>query len=305
MVESTTETYKVQFVKHELQDGHAAYLIKVVAPGNIIFHIRDRYSSMRNFQSLIKKQFNLKTFHGFPYFPPKKAFGNTSNDFLNNRMTQLQTFFNNFFANKDIAKSPNIILYFKEKVAEQQSQKKVEELIEYLHQKSNKSQQAPQQQQRNQQQNQQQQNNNNFQGQQQQIFKEDQPKISNMMVSQSQNTNFDIKTFEAECRKIVGDISDKFLDLGLDDGNHSDYGNMIQKQEKFAKEFERFQFNFESHQLHLPKASHNSDEIIEEHDQTLGSAHAHLGNDLDRIHEIIRKQIKNQMLAEGQLIQVN
>jgi len=55
MVESTTETYKVQFVKHEIQDGYATFLIKVVAPGNIIFHIRDRYSSMRNFQSLIKK----------------------------------------------------------------------------------------------------------------------------------------------------------------------------------------------------------------------------------------------------------
>ncbi len=55
MVEASTETYKVQFVKHEVQDGHASYLVKVVAPGNIIFHIRDRYSSMRNFQSLIKK----------------------------------------------------------------------------------------------------------------------------------------------------------------------------------------------------------------------------------------------------------
>ncbi len=39
--------------------------------------------------------------------------------------------------------------------------------------------------------------------------------------------DFDIKAFEAECRKIVNDISDKFLDLGLDDGNHSDYGNMM------------------------------------------------------------------------------
>jgi hypothetical protein len=64
---------------------------------------------------------------------------------------------------------------------------------------------------------------------------------------------------------------------------------MIQKQEKFSKEFEKLQFNFESHQLHLPKASHNSDEIIEEADADLGNAHIHLGNDLDRIHEIIKK----------------
>lgn len=92
----------MQFVKHEMIDNHASYLIKVVAPGNIIFHIRDRYSSMRNFQSLFKKQFNLKTYNGFPNFPPKKAFGNTSNEFLNNRMTSLQNFFNNFFGLKEV-----------------------------------------------------------------------------------------------------------------------------------------------------------------------------------------------------------
>lgn len=49
MVESNTDTYKVQFVKFDVSRGHAEYLIKVVAPGNIIFHIRDRYSSMRQF----------------------------------------------------------------------------------------------------------------------------------------------------------------------------------------------------------------------------------------------------------------
>ena len=43
-----------------------------------------------------------------------------------------------------------------------------------------------------------------------------------------------MKAFEAECRKIVHDISERFLDLGLDDGNHSDYGNMMLKQEKFT-----------------------------------------------------------------------
>lgn len=51
------------------------------------------------------------------------------------------------------------------------------------------------------------------------------------------NVDFDMKAFENECRKIVQDISDRFLDLGLDDGNHSDYGNLMQKQEKFSKEF--------------------------------------------------------------------
>lgn len=49
MVESNTDTYRVQFVKYETRKGYAEYLIKIVAPGNITFHIMDRYSSMRQF----------------------------------------------------------------------------------------------------------------------------------------------------------------------------------------------------------------------------------------------------------------
>lgn len=73
---------------------------------------------MRQFQSLIKKTFNMKAYNGFPNFPPKKTFGNTSQEFLQNRMTQLQTFFNTFFANKEISKSNSVVLYFKEKAVE-------------------------------------------------------------------------------------------------------------------------------------------------------------------------------------------
>jgi hypothetical protein len=39
--------------------------------------------------------------------------------------------------------------------------------------------------------------------------------------------DFDAKAFEAECRKIVQDISDRFLDLGLDEGGSHDYGNLM------------------------------------------------------------------------------
>jgi len=117
-MERSEETYKVQFVKYETNRGHAEYLIKVVAPGNITFHIRDRYSSMRQFQSLIKKQFNMKAYNGFPNFPKKKTFGNMSQEFLQQRLVQLQNFFNTFFANQDIAKSPHVVLYFKEKAAD-------------------------------------------------------------------------------------------------------------------------------------------------------------------------------------------
>ena len=43
-------TYKVTVVKYEVsRQGYAEYYIKVVAPLDIAFHIKDRYSSLRDF----------------------------------------------------------------------------------------------------------------------------------------------------------------------------------------------------------------------------------------------------------------
>ena len=53
---SNTDTYQVQFIKHQqTPDGYIEYLIKVMAPGSHVFHIKDRYSRMRMFQSQVKK----------------------------------------------------------------------------------------------------------------------------------------------------------------------------------------------------------------------------------------------------------
>lgn len=52
MVESRNQSdgYQVVFVKHDqTQEGWIEYLVKVMAPGNFSFHIRDRYSRMRSF----------------------------------------------------------------------------------------------------------------------------------------------------------------------------------------------------------------------------------------------------------------
>jgi hypothetical protein len=51
-------------------------------------------------------------------------------------MNQLQNFFNNFFANSEISKFNGIVLYFKEKAADNQSAAKIEELIDYLDRKA-------------------------------------------------------------------------------------------------------------------------------------------------------------------------
>ena len=42
-------------IRHVTQDGHVDFIFKVVAPNGVSFHVVDRYSSMRQFQSLLKK----------------------------------------------------------------------------------------------------------------------------------------------------------------------------------------------------------------------------------------------------------
>ena len=42
---------------------------------------------------------------------------------------------------------------------------------------------------------------------------------------------FDFKELERQCQQIVQEISTKFIDLGLDEGPHSEFGEgMLEKQ---------------------------------------------------------------------------
>lgn len=90
MERSTTDDFQITFVKHEeTKDGHIEYLVKVNAPGGHSFHFKDRYSSMRTFQSMIKKNVNVAIFNQLPEFPKKKSFGHKAEAFLSVRSTQL------------------------------------------------------------------------------------------------------------------------------------------------------------------------------------------------------------------------
>ena len=43
-------------VKYEItRDNYALYTIKIVCPRDISFHLKDRYSSIRDFQSMVKR----------------------------------------------------------------------------------------------------------------------------------------------------------------------------------------------------------------------------------------------------------
>lgn len=131
----------MQFIKHTLtQEGYVEYLVKVIAPGNYSFHFKDRYSRMRSFQSMLKKQFNLATFNGLPNFPPKKAFGSKAADFLNSRSLALQQFFNSFLTNKDVLRQADHLIqnYFQEHASDDQSRQKIKEFMDYKENKNKK-----------------------------------------------------------------------------------------------------------------------------------------------------------------------
>ena len=97
--------------------------------------MKDRYSSMKNFASLIKKNMPLNSFKNMPHFPPKKFIGNKSEDFLKQRMNLLQTFFTNFLRHPEVVKSPNVLIYFRDRAVEKE---KVDELVNFLEKKTTK-----------------------------------------------------------------------------------------------------------------------------------------------------------------------
>lgn len=115
----------------------------------------------------------------------------------------------------------------------------------------------------------------------------------------------DWKAFEAECKKIVHDISDRFIDLGLED-HESDFGaNELQaKQERFEREFSRQPFTFDAHSLQLPAAvAGNEDAILEEADIGLAKEADALGHHISDILDIIHGKAKTQLKLEFPLIE--
>ena len=124
--------YKVQIVKYEVVDrNYATYLIKVVGPNNISFHINDRYSSIRNFQTQIKR--SLPSADGIPGFPKKKFLGNLDYHWLSERSKQLGLFMNTFLAHPLVKASPLVPAYFKDRCVGEGSIEAIENLVLFMH----------------------------------------------------------------------------------------------------------------------------------------------------------------------------
>ena len=96
------------------------------------------------------------------------------------------------------------------------------------------------------------------------------------------------KQFEGDCRKIVQDISNKFIDLGVDEGNNSEqYQEMLEKQKKYNKELNKIDFVFETKNLDLPAACANTD-MPQVNMGELSNEDEFMGKALDDLHRIMQ-----------------
>ena len=121
----------MHIVDYEVIDNaYAIYNIKVLGPRDITFHIKDRYSSLRDIQGFIKK--SIESSDGTPSFPKKKFFGNLEPNFLSQRCQQLSLFLNTFLAHP-LVKSCNLVpVYFKQKAVTDLDAEAIDKLIAYM-----------------------------------------------------------------------------------------------------------------------------------------------------------------------------
>lgn len=72
------ESFVFSFVNYDKAGGYVIYFIKVIGPNNISFHIKDRYSSMRNLSDTLIREARLTDANNLPKFPGKKLFNKSS-----------------------------------------------------------------------------------------------------------------------------------------------------------------------------------------------------------------------------------
>jgi hypothetical protein len=125
MVDPSSIQFNVTVVRFDVSD-HATYLIKIIGPKNISFHIRDRYSMLREMQSQVKN--DIRNAKALPEFPGKKMFGNLDEAFLAQRRTSLEVFLNTFLADPEVKKSRLIPVYFKSKAVAKEDRLAIENL---------------------------------------------------------------------------------------------------------------------------------------------------------------------------------
>ena len=100
-----SEKYNLIIINHKINNNHAEYLLRLLNNNEIIVEFYERYSVLKTLHDNLKKE---SASNNFPKFPPKKFFSNTEEKFLNQRQTELNTYFELIFNNKDFVNLPSL-----------------------------------------------------------------------------------------------------------------------------------------------------------------------------------------------------
>jgi hypothetical protein len=102
-------SFRVQFGNYNKDEGIVSYNIRILTSQEISFHINDRYRNMRSLWEEIRRDSSDPD--RIPDFPPKKWFGK-SKEFLEQRKSGLENFFNTLLENPDKVVYQHIMRYF-------------------------------------------------------------------------------------------------------------------------------------------------------------------------------------------------
>ena len=121
-------SYKVTFVEYDIIDKkYTKYLSRKDTSHGLTFQIRDRFSSIRAFQSAIKKKIPVRT--SIPDFPSKKYVGNLQDRYIRIRAKNLTMFLNMFLSVASVRANHMLYLYFRDKAYGQASEETVKQLV--------------------------------------------------------------------------------------------------------------------------------------------------------------------------------
>ena len=99
--------YRLCIINHSKQADHVEYLMQLVGMGDnsISIQFLERYSNLKNLNDSLRKETDSSA---FPRFPPKKFFGSTDEKFLNQRQTELNSYFDSIFNSQEFSSLPSL-----------------------------------------------------------------------------------------------------------------------------------------------------------------------------------------------------
>lgn len=108
------KNYILKFLNYTM-GGYVQYMIRLstTEENSLGFEFLERYSVLKGLHDLMIKEAKLININNFPKFPPKKFFGSTDEKFLNQRMIELDTYFNILLGSQEFSNLTTLINWIK------------------------------------------------------------------------------------------------------------------------------------------------------------------------------------------------